>query len=288
MGAFIGRYANRIGGARFVLDGQSWTLPANDGPHCIHGGPAGSRHQVFDLLAQTPDSVLLAWTFRESDDGFPGDVDVELRYTVRAPSTLAITWQATARGRATVLNLTSHPFFNLEGHEHGSVNEHQVQIDAEAYLRTDASNVPTGERLAVFGTPMDLRKAVPLGKAQSAAQAGCLVGPRGFDHCYVAPSTAANEPGLRRMARVQAPGSGIAMEVWSDAPAIQFYAGGGLDSSLPRHAGKAGQIYGSGAGLCLEPQGFPDAPSHPEFPSTVLHDREVRSGTIEYRFSIDE
>jgi aldose 1-epimerase len=279
MGAVVGRFANRIGAARFTLDGEDWTLPANDGANCLHGGPAGSRHQVFEVIDHTPDQVRLAWTFRQTDDGFPGDAALSVRYRLRDPGVLEIDWQAQALDRATVLNITAHPFFNLEGPASAQVRDHRVTIDAARYLPVDARRVPTGEMAEVAGTAFDLRAGSTVGEALARLPAGT-----GFDHCYL---TGAHEGGpLRRAARVEAPGSGIAMEVWSDAPGLQFFTSSAFDGSLPRHAGKGGRTYLREAGLCLEPQVLPDAPNHPHFPSATLRPGAPRSGRIEYRFSV--
>jgi aldose 1-epimerase len=250
-----------------------WQLPANDGDNCIHGGPAGARWQVFRCVAQAADRVTLAWTFREAEDGFPGDAALEVTYALQDPGTIAITWEARVSGRATVLSFTTHPFFNLEGDGEGSPDGHRLWVDAPHVLRIDAGKRPTGDLDPVDGTALDLRAGRTLGEAVRALGAG-------IDHCYVPPAAT----GLRQLARVQAPGSGIGMQVWSDQPSLQVYTGHGLDGSLPRHAGKQGRVYGPGAGFCLEPQQFPDAPNHPHFPSTVVPVGGVQRGRIEYRF----
>ncbi len=274
LGAFIGRYANRIGNARFALEGRRWQLMANDGTHCIHGGPMGSRHQMFRLVSRSAQSVTLGWTFREDEDGFPGDVDLAVCYALSDPGTLSIRWEAQVTGRSTVLNFTPHPFFNLEGDGWGSPGSTLLQIDAGQVLRLDASRLPTGDIDPVAGGPLDFRDGQTLDAARQALGSG-------IDHCLVLAPGA----GLRRMARAQAPGSGLCMELWSDAPAIQVYSGHGLSGDLPSCLGKAGRLYGPGAGFCLEPQQFPDAPNQPHFPSTVVPVGETRGGTIEYRFS---
>ncbi len=283
MGAFVGRFANRIAQARFTLDGQAWRLPANDGPHCLHGGPAGSRHQVFDIVSESPDRVDMAWTFREAQDGFPGDAQLALTYRLHDPGTLEITWEARALDRATVLNVTSHPFFNLEGAQAGDARGHRITIEAGHYLPVDAQRIPTGEMAPVEGTAFDLRDGPTLAQALARLPAGA-----GFDHCYVLdpPGTSAAPAGVRRVARAQAPGSGIVMEVWSDAPGLQLFSASGFDGSLPRHAGKGGQVYQREAGFCLEPQGLPDAPNQPGFPDATMRPGEPRRGRIEYRFSV--
>lgn len=275
LGAFVGRYANRIGQARFALDGTTWQVPANDGAHCLHGGPGGSRHQMFELLSLSTHQVTLGWVFRETQDGFPGDVTLTLRYTLSDPGTLAITWEAQVSGRATVLNFTPHPYFNLEGDGLGDPGQTHLQVAASHVLRIDASRVPTGHIDPVEGGPLDFRQGQRLADAAQALGTG-------VDHCLVL--DVAPAPGLRQAARAQAPGSGIAMEVWCDAPALQVYSGHGIDGSLPRCLGKEGRVYGPAAGFCLEPQQFPDAPNHPHFPSTRVEAGAVSRGTVEYRF----
>lgn len=276
LGAFIGRYANRIGQGRFPLEGRNWQLPANDGSHCIHGGPRGSRHQMFRLVSRSAQAVTLGWTFREDEDGFPGDVDVAVCYALSDPGTLSITWEARVTGRSTVLNLTPHPFFNLEGDGEASPGTTRLQVDAAQVLRVDATRLPTGDIDPVAGGPWDFRAGQTLDAAVQTLGSG-------IDHCLVmAPGSGA---GLRRMALAQAPGSGLSMAVWSDAPAIQVYSGHGLTGDLPSCLGKQGRIYGPGAGFCLEPQQFPDAPNQPHFPSTQVRAGATRRGAVQYRFS---
>lgn len=277
MGAVVGRYANRIGHARFTLDGTTSALPANDGPHCLHGGPAGCRHQVFEVVSQEPGRLALAWTFREADDGFPGEVRLEVAHTLRDPGVLAIDWRATAAGKPTVVNITPHPFFNLEGQDSEDVRGHRIAVDAAYYLPVDAARIPTGEIAPVAGTPFDLREGRSIAQALAAVPGGA------FDHCYVLTGA---DGSLRRMARAEAPGSGVTMEAWSDAPGLQVFSSSGFDGSLPRHAGKGGRTYRREAGFCLEPQGLPDAPNQPHFPDTSLRPGQSRTGCIEYRFSV--
>ncbi len=276
LGVFVGRYANRIRQARFVLEGRTWQLAANDGAHCIHGGPRGSRHQMFRLVSRSAQAVTLGWTFREEEDGFPGDVDLAVCYALSDPGTLSIAWEARVTGRSTVLNFTPHPFFNLEGNGLGSPGSTLLQTDASQVLRLDSTRLPTGDIDPVAGGPLDFRDGQTLDSARQALGTG-------IDHCLVVPPGA--DGGLRRMARAHAPGSGLSMEVWSDAPAIQVYSGHGLSGELPSCRGKQGHIYGPGAGFCLEPQQFPDAPNQPNFPSTVVPCGETLRGTVEYRFS---
>lgn len=282
MGAVIGRFANRIAGARFALDGREHRLPANDGPHCLHGGPGGSRHQVFEVVAHESDRLEMAWTFREADDGFPGELALHVTYTLRDPGTLELTWRAWVLGeQATVVNITHHPFFNLEGPDADDALEQRITIDAAHYLPVDPSRIPTGEVAPVDGTAFDLRAGMTLREALAGLPAGA-----GFDHCYVMAPPAAHARALRRMASACAPRSGVVMQVWADAPGLQFFSCSGMDGSLPRHAGKGGRIHRREAGFCLEPQGLPDAPNQAGFPSAVLAPGQACSGRIEYRFSV--
>ncbi len=282
MGAFIGRYANRIAHARFTLDGRRWELPANEGLHCLHGGPAGSRHQVFEVQSHTPQRLVLAWTFHSTQDGFPGDLALRVIYALPAPGTLAIEWQAQALDQAGVANFTAHPFFNLEGDQAAHARGHHLTINATHYLPVDAHKIPSGEIAPVDGTPLDLRTGATLAQALDRLPAG-----QGFDSCYVFPGKGPART-LRPMARVHAPGSGVVMDVWGDAPGLQFFTASSFDGSWPRHAGKGGRRYGPEAGLCLEPQGLPDAPNQPGFPSTVIRPGQAAGGRIEYRFSVAE
>ncbi len=280
MGAFIGRFANRIAKARFVVDGHPHRLPANDGVNCLHGGPAGSRFQVFELLAHTPNQLSLGWTFEEADDGFPGDVRLELHYRVEG-SALRIDHTARVSRAATPLNFTSHAFFNLEGQGAQDVLDHELQLAADRFLPVNRGRIPTGQLLPVegtafdFGRPRRLREALAQGHAQLS-----VGGPAGFDHCMVD-----GRSDWRCQARVWAARTGIAMEVWSDAPGLQLYSAAPMDGSLPRHAGKGGRAYGPSAGLCLEPQGLPDAPNQPGFPRAVFEPGEVVHGRMAYCFS---
>ncbi|HZY18104.1 MAG TPA: aldose epimerase family protein [Ramlibacter sp.] len=285
MGAIVGRYANRIAHARFVLDGRTWTLPPNDGPHCLHGGPAGSRHQVFEVLSQSAEHALLRWTFHPEEDGFPGTLRLDVSYRLRDPGELAIGWRAQALDAPTVLNVTAHPYFNLEGQSSPHARGHCIAIACDHVLPVDPGRIPTGELLPVDGTPWDLREGPDLASALARLARGAP-DTRGFDHCWVA--TLQPRPGvLRRLARAVAPATGIVLEAWSDAPGLQFFTASGLDGSAPRHCGKGGRRYGPEAGFCLEPQQLPDAPNQPAFPPTRLEAGEQRQGEIAYRFSVE-
>ena len=282
MGAFIGRYANRIANARFMLDGRQHLLPANDGPHCVHGGPGGSRHQVFEVLERRRDALELRLHLCSAQDGFPGDVELQLRYALEG-STLAISYRAAVSGAATPLSLTSHPFFDLDGGAESSILDHELQIESEAFVPIGADRIALGHFEPVADTAFDFRRLRSLRSAlaQGHPQLGTGAVP-GFDHAFYTPGP----PGvLRRQARLQGASSGVALEVWSDAPSLQLYSSAPMDGSLPRHAGKAGRIYRSSAGVCLEPEQLPDAPNQPAFGDCIVRPGQVLAGRIEYRLS---
>jgi aldose 1-epimerase len=281
MGAFVGRYANRIRNATFPHLGRPWHLPANDGMHCLHGGPGGSRHQVFDVRVATPQSLTMAWAFESKVDGFPGDVDLQLTLELDGPR-LIMSHVAHVRGDATPLSFTAHPFFNLDGDPQKPITDHSLQILASQFVPVDAQRIPLGHLQSVQGTAFDFQQPTVIGQALSAADPQLLLGSQpGFDHAWF---TGDADAELRCQAMLSAPESGIRMEVWSDAPSLQFYSGMAMDGSLPRHAGKSGQVYRSSAGLCLEPQQLPDAPNHPEWGVCMHPSGSTVRGRIEYRF----
>jgi aldose 1-epimerase len=283
MGAFIGRYANRIAHARFDLDGRPHFLPANDGPHCVHGGPGGSRHQVFQVLARRSDGLDLSLQLRSAQDGFPGDVDLQLRYQLKGPA-LIITFSALVSGAATPLSLTSHPFFDLDGGTCSDVLDHELQLDAQTFVPVGVDRIPLGHFEPVVATAFDFRRPRRLRSALGQGHPQLNLGvPAGFDHAFWTPGPRGV---LRRQARLQAARSGVALEVWSDAPALQLYTSAPMDGSLPRHAGKGGRVYRSSAGVCLEPQQLPDAPNQFGFGDCMVRPGQVSTGRIEYRLSV--
>ena len=278
MGCVIGRYANRIRHAQFSLNGRQWHLPANEGAHCLHGGLGGTRHQVFDVMDQKPHSVTLAHRFLSAVDGFPGDLDFRVTYSIEAPQTIRIRFEASALDVDTVGSFTSHAFFNLDGAGSGVVDGHRLCVSAPAVLALDGERLPTGAVVPVAGTRFDLQTTEVL-----ARHAGWPDGRGGvgFDAPWVWPERAESP---RLQATLIGATSGLAMSVYSPAPSLQVYTGGALDGSLPKHAGKAGQVYGPRAGICLEPQGYPDAPNHAHFPSSVIRAGETFIDEVTYAF----
>jgi aldose 1-epimerase len=281
MGAFIGRFANRIANARFTLDGVEYTLAANSGPNPLHGGVKGSRFRVFETTQESERSVVMRYTFEDGEEGFPGTLPVVVRYTLDDDNGLALEYEATALGKPTIANFTGHAFFNLAGHASGDILGHVLHVNADKFLPTDATSIPTGEFRRVHGTPMDFRIPMAIGARidceDEQLKLGC-----GYDHHYVL-NKKDDEESLA--ARVVEPVSGRVMEVWTTEPGLQVYSGNFLEGQRPRDVGKGGAVYERFAGFCLEPSRYPDAPNKPAFPSTVLRPGETYAGRTTYRFA---
>ncbi|MBQ9918512.1 MAG: galactose mutarotase [Microbacterium sp.] len=279
-GAFVGRYANRIADAGFGLDGIRFELDRNDDFGTVHGGSAGFDRRVWQMReVGTPDGVAVELRLQspDGDSGFPGTLDVVVRY-VLARDAPTLRWEARARtDAATVVNLTGHSYFQLAGEGKGSVLDHVLQIDADAYLPVDERLLPTGEFAPVEGSPFDFREPTRIGERIRDAHEQLLRG-QGYDHNYVL------RPGggeLRRAARLTDPASARWLEVWTTEPGLDVYTGNFLDGS---DVGPRGRIYRQGDGIALEPEHFTDSPNRPHFPSTVLRPGEVYRTATEYRF----
>lgn len=282
LGAVVGRFANRIGGARFVLDGREVALAANDAPGGVpchlHGGERGFDKQVWEIVEQTESSVTMDLESPDGDEGYPGALSVRLRYTWAA-GTLRMEISAVTSA-PTVVNLANHAYFNLLGHGEGDVRGHHLTLDCSVFTPTDRGMIPTGELRAVEGTPMDFRAGKPMGDGIDGDDEQVRFG-GGYDHNWVIDRAG---PGLARAARVVEPVSGRTLEAWTTEPGVQFYAGNMLDV---RAGAKGGAVYGRRAGFCLETQKFPDSPNHPNFPSCVLRPGERLSSVTEYRFGVE-
>lgn len=275
MGALVGRYANRIGGAAFDLSGRHYSLAANDGPNHLHGGTAGFDKQVWTVEELKGNSLLLSLFSPDGQEGYPGDLWVRVRYTLLADA-LCLDWEARAGG-TTLCNPASHIYFNLSGHGSGPVERQLIRIDADRYTPVAEGLIPTGELAAVEGTPMDLRRLHPIGAGQDADFAQLrLAG--GYDHNWVLGSW---DGTLHTAAEVLSPEAGVTMEVLTTLPGLQFYGGNALEE---RFAGKDGAVYGRRCGFCLESQFFPDSPNHPHFPSAALPAGETYRSRTVYRF----
>jgi aldose 1-epimerase len=282
-GALIGRYGNRIGAAKFTLEGQTYTLATNNGPNSLHGGVKGFDKVVWtavkaDVGPEGP-RLELNYLSKDGEEGFPGNLNVTATYTLTEDNALKLTFTATT-DKPTVVNLTHHSYFNLAGQGNGDILGHLVYINSDQTTPVDSGLIPTGTFADVTGTPFDFRKPTAIGKRINDPDTVLQYGP-GYDHNWII-----NKPfgkfGL--MARVKDPNSGRVMEVWSDEPALQFYAGNFLDGTL---TGKDGKVYQRRSAFCMEPQHSPDSPNKPSWPSVELKPDQTYHNVIEYKFSAE-
>ena len=279
LGALVGRYANRIGGAAFTLNGTVYTLAANNnGVNHLHGGRVGFNQRVWTVEDAGADRLTLSLFSPDGEEGYPGNLTVRAAYLLTEEG-LTIEYRAVC-DRDTVCSLTNHAYFNLSGHDSGPVLDQTIQLLADFYTPTDPLSIPTGEIAPVEGTPMDLRTAQPIG-AHIGDPFDQLVMARGYDHNWVIDGY--DDMAAVPAARAWSPDTGICLEAATTQPGVQFYTGNYVDGCP---AGKGGAAYGDRHGFCLETQCFPDSPNHPNFSPWVLRaGSEYRSGTV-YRFSI--
>lgn len=281
-GATVGRYANRIRAGQFTLDGKRYALATNDGPNHLHGGMRGLDKVMWQLdsvSGGSPAKVVLSHVSPDGDGGYPGTLKVTASYALSDQNELSVEYRATT-DKATIVNITNHSYFNLAG-EAGNTDilGHKLMLLADAYTPVDATLIPTGERRNVAATPFDFREPQTIGRRVRDGRDEQVRIARGYDHNYVLRGQAGT---LRLAARLEDPESGRMMELFTTAPAVQFYSGNFLDGTS---VGKSGRVYRQADALCLEPQVFPDAPNHPDFPSARLNPGEVYSNTMVYRFS---
>ncbi len=282
MGAFIGRYANRIANGQFRLDGVTYTLAKNDGPNTLHGGVKGSRFVVFDAEQAGPSAVRMHYTFKDGEEGFPGNLATTVTYTVTDDNALELSWHAAA-DRRTVASFTDHSFFNLAGAGHGDVLDQVLTVNAGRFTPVDTHSIPTGELRPVAGTPFDFTKPTAIGARIGANDPQLEIG-NGYDINFMLDQERAGD--LSFAARALDPASGRMLEVWTTEPGLQLYSGNNLTGEPPRDVGKGGRVYGFRSGFCLEAQRFPNAPNEPRFPSSVVEPEEPFTGRIVYRFSV--
>ena len=282
-GTIVGRHANRIANGRFMLDGESFQLQRNDGAHSLHGGPGGFGTRWWDVeplpvAADGSVAIDLSLVSEHGDQGYPGRLEVRVRYTLTSRSEWRIDYRAQC-DRSTVVNLTHHDYFNLAGG--GSVLGHRLQIASSRYCAVDAGLIPEA-LVEVEGTPFDFRTPTPIG-ARIRQLHPQLLRARGYDHNWAVDAWDAAAPALRFAARLEDPASGRTMDIETTEPGLQFYSGNFLDGTLP---GSSGLALRQGDGLCLETQHFPDAPNQHAFASTVLRPGETRTSTTLHRFGI--
>lgn len=277
MGKTPGRYANRIAKGRFTLDGKEYTLPINNGVNHLHGGPNGFANRLWESGVEG-NTVVFTLESEGGDAGYPAALYAEVAYTLTEDNELRIILSAQSNGK-TVLNLTNHAYFNMKGESAGSVLDNVLKVYATRFLAKDQTAIPTGEMVPVAGGPMDFTQPKALGRDIN-QQDRELIESKGYDHCWVLDDW--SEDVLRLAAELTDPESGRCLEVLTTQPGIQVYTGNYLTGSPMSISGGAYKDYD---GVALECQDFPDAPNHPEFPSTVLDKGEDYSRMIVYRFS---
>jgi aldose 1-epimerase len=276
-GSNAGRVANRIAKGRFALDGKEYKLATNNGPNSLHGGLKGFDKVVWHAGPASADGPSVVFNYRSPDgeEGYPGNLDVSILYTLTHSNELRVVYRAVT-DKPTPVNLAHHSYFNLAGPASGDVLGHEVTIFADKYTPVDETLIPTGKIESVKGTPLDFTTPHTIGE-----RIGELKGdPGGYDHNFVLRSGGSKTPELA--ARVYEPKSGRVLEVLTTEPGLQFYTGNFLDGKL---TGRGGVVYKKHAGFCMEAQHFPDAVNRPEFPSVILKPGQTYTQTTVYRFS---
>jgi len=276
LGGTIGRYANRIAKGRFELAGTEVRVQTHDRGNSLHGGPDGFDRRVWSVVDHSSYAATLRLESPDGDMGFPGRLSAQVRYEVEG-GVVRVVHEATTDA-PTVVNLTNHAYFNLDGDGAGTVDDHRLTVLADSYTPVDSTGIPTGEHAPVAGTPFDLRSATAIGPAvrQDHEQ---IRAARGIDHNYVI-----RGDGLRTTAILESARTQSVLELRTDQPGLQVYTGNNLDGA---RLGTSGRLYRQGDGIALEPQLFPDTPNHPEWPSAQLDPGEVYRSTIEWSISAD-
>lgn len=279
-GASIGRYANRINQGKFTLDGVEYQLPRNNYGHCLHGGPQGFQYRVFDAVQPNPQEVELTYVAKDGEEGFPGNITCKVLMKLTDDNAIDIRYEAET-DKPTIVNMTNHSYFNLDG-DAGSNADHLLTVDADYYTPVDSTFMTTGEIASVEGTPMDFRTPTPVGARINDYAFVQLKNGNGYDHNWVL-----NAKGdvNRKAASLKSPKTGIVLDVYTNEPGVQVYAGNFLDGSL---TGKKGITYNQRASVCLETQKYPDTPNKSEWPSAVLRPGEKYMSQCIFKFSVDK
>lgn len=279
-GATIGRYANRIADAELPLGNRVYRLTANNGPHCLHGGRRGWQTQVFDIEQTTDSTIRFTYLSPDGEEGFPGNVQVWVNYSLTADNTLRIAYTAVT-DRPTVVNPTNHAFFNLSGDPSQTALDHWLYVDADSFLPVDSLSIPSGEIACVAGSPMDFRRPAQIfRKLDTLSQQ--LVLTRGYDHNWILNDRERLDSAAATLYSAR---SGILMEVFTDAPGIQIFTANAFNGSFE---GRRGIAYRNRPAVCLETQHFPDSPHHPQWPSATLVPGDTLRSMCAYRFSVRE
>ncbi len=282
-GATIGRYGNRIAKGKFTLDGKQYTLFTNNGPNTLHGGKNGYQAVVWNAKQLNDSTLELTYLSKDGEEGFPGNLDVKVMYRLTNDNELKLDYEART-DKKTVVNLTNHAFFNLNGEGSGTINNHILQINGKEYTPVDSTLIPTGKLEPVAGTPFDFTNPKTIG-ANVDADNEQLKNGKGYDHNFVLNRQGTHpdsHPDLRHAATVTGDQSGIVMDVYTEEPGLQFYGGNFMQSKNTFKSGKKDDFR---TAFCLETQHFPDSPNQPAFPSTVLNAGEVYKTSSTYKFS---
>lgn len=279
LGAVVGPYANRIAGGRFVLDGKEYDLPKNDKGQTLHGGMKGVDMVVWDVVSVSDTSIVFSYLHPDGQDGFPGNVDIDMIYTLTPDNSFRVDYSAVTDA-PTYFNISHHSFFNLKGVGNGTVLDNVMVINASHTTPVDGHLIPTGEIADVTGTPFDFREPHAIGERIGADNEQLRNG-NGYDHNWILDRE--SEGDIEFAASVYEPASGRFMEVFTDQPAMQFYSGNFFDGSV---SGKYGKPMRHRESIALETQKYPDSPNHPDFPSTRLDPGQEYTHTCIYRFSV--
>ncbi len=279
-GALVGRYGNRIGKGKFTLDGKTYTLATNNGPNHLHGGKVGFDKVLWEATPTDGNepSLKLTYVSKDGEEGYPGNLSVEVIYQLKKDNSLSINYKATT-DKPTVVNLTNHSYFNLTGDPSKEILSHELTLAADKFVPVDKNLIPTGELKPVAGTPFDFTKSAAIGSRINDSTDMQIKYGLGYDHCWVLNPS---KESLNAFATVYEPSTGRVMEVSTSEPAVQFYTGNFLDGSV---IGKNGVAAKYRTGFCLETEHYPDSPNKPAFPSTVLRPGETYQTTTVYRFS---
>jgi aldose 1-epimerase len=280
-GSIVGRYGNRIAKGEFRLDGRTYSLAKNNGPNHLHGGVKGFDKILWKAApVDGQNAIAFTHTSPDGDEGYPGNLAMKVTYTLTDANELLVDYEATT-DKATPVNLTQHTYFNLAGHDAGDILGHEMMINADRYTPVDSTLIPTGALAPVDGTPFDFRTPTAIGARIDDDHPQLRAG-RGYDHNWVLNRSGS---GLQLAARVVEPKSGRTLEVTTEEPGMQFYAGNFLDGTL---TGKGGHVYPHRGGFCLETQKYPDSPNKPDFPSSILRPGETYRTRTVFKFGVQQ
>jgi aldose 1-epimerase len=282
-GALIGRVGNRIAKGKFKLGSETYSLPINNNENHLHGGPEGFNNQVWEVKAADDSSITMNYFSSDGEMGYPGNLDVEVMYSLNDENELLITYKATT-DKSTPVNLTNHAFFNLAGEANGTINDHLLKLNADHFSPVDKTLIPLGENRSVEGTPFDFRTPKTIGRDLNLQETDLQMEyGGGYDHNFVLNKEKDGEMSLA--AYVIDPKSGRRMDIFTEEPGIQFYGGNFMDGS---DIGKYGKKFLYRESFALETQHFPDSPNQPSFPNTILNPGEVYQSKSVYKFSVTE